>query len=135
MLTGPHVLLALKVAVGAVSVLLVASLVALARGKVRLHGRINIAFFALTMTALVAFEAVLRITHPGILDDFLADEGWFARLRVHLCFAVPSAVLMPAMLFTGLTRRRRLHIALGIVFGVLWTLTFITGVFFLPHER
>jgi len=38
------------------------------------------------------------------------------------------------MLVTGWKRRRKLHIATGLVFLVLWIGTFITGVFFLPHE-
>jgi hypothetical protein len=38
------------------------------------------------------------------------------------------------MLLTGVRRQRRLHIGLGMVFLVLWTGTFITGVFFLPHQ-
>ena len=54
-------------------------------------------------------------------------------LNIHLCFAVPSALLMPVMLYTGLTRKRTAHILLAYVFGVLWTGTFLTGVFFLPH--
>ena len=38
------------------------------------------------------------------------------------------------MLFTGIRHLRRLHIATGILFSVLWIGTFITGVFFLRHE-
>jgi hypothetical protein len=40
---------------------------------------------------------------------------------------------MPVMLFTGLTGRRTLHLRLAYLFGALWTGTFLTGVFFLPH--
>ena len=50
---------------------------------------------------------------------------------VHLSFSVPAAVLLFVMLFTGLKHYRRFHIAAGILFSVLWTGTFITGVFFL----
>ena len=50
-----------------------------------------------------------------------------------LSFAIPSAVLMPVMLWTGLTRRRRAHLALAWLFGLLWLGTFVTGVFTLPH--
>ena len=46
MLSPGDVILALKIAVGAVTVLLAASLVALAAGRPRLHGRINTVFFA-----------------------------------------------------------------------------------------
>ena len=55
MLTGPNVILTLKVAVAAVTVLLLASLVALARGQYRLHGRINLVFFTLTLAAVFVF--------------------------------------------------------------------------------
>jgi len=131
--TGPDVILALKVAVATVSVLLLASLVALWRGDVRLHGRINLAFFALTVAALVAFEVVIRVVDPRLFAYIYGDPALLATLRLHLCFAVPSALLMPVMLYTGLTRRRRLHLILAAVFGILWTATFITGIFFLPH--
>ena len=55
-------------------------------------------------------------------------------LYVHLGFSMPAAVLLFVMLFTGLKHHRKLHIAAGILFSVLWTGTFITGIFFLPHE-
>jgi hypothetical protein len=42
---------------------------------------------------------------------------------------------MPMMLYTGLTGRRRVHLSLAVVFGALWTGTFLTGVFFLPHGQ
>jgi len=51
---------------------------------------------------------------------------------VHLCFSVPSALVLPVMLVTGLSHRRVIHIALGSVFAILWTGTVITGLFFLP---
>ena len=38
------------------------------------------------------------------------------------------------MLFTGLKHKRNVHIAAGILFSLLWIGTFITGIFFLPHE-
>jgi len=50
------VILVLKVAVIAVTVLLVASLTALARGNIRLHGRINYVFFVLTLGASSAWK-------------------------------------------------------------------------------
>jgi hypothetical protein len=39
---------------------------------------------------------------------------------------------MPAMLSTGLTHRRTIHLVLASVFAVFWAGTFITGIFFLP---
>jgi hypothetical protein len=41
--------------------------------------------------------------------------------------------LLPIMLFTGAPGRKSIHIAFGLVFGIMWTGTFVTGVFFLPH--
>jgi uncharacterized membrane protein YozB (DUF420 family) len=132
MLTGPNVILALRVAVAAVTVLLLASLAALARGNLRLHGRINTAFFVLTLAALIGLELVARLVAPGIFDEYF--KVYPARqqaLYVHLCFAVPAAVLLPFMLYTGRSHRRRAHLTLAAVFGALWTGTVITGIFFL----
>ncbi len=131
MLTGPQVILALKVAVLAVTVLLVASLVALARGNTRLHGRINLAFFFLTVLALVGLEVIVRLLNPGVFDYF--DAITHQMLRVHLCFSLPATAVMAAMLWTGLTHRREFHLYLAGVFSILWAGTVITGVFFLPH--
>ena len=102
-------------------------------GKIRLHGRINIVFLRLTVAALIAFEVVIRILNPGAFDYINGNAGLRRALNIHLCFSVPSALLMPAMLYTGLSRRRTAHLVLAGVFGVLWIGTFVTGVFFLPH--
>jgi uncharacterized membrane protein YozB (DUF420 family) len=132
MLTGPNVILALRVAVAAVTCLLLASLVALLRGNYRLHGRINTAFFVLTLTALLSLELVVRVISPHVFDEYFeADPARRLTLDVHLCFAVPAAVLLPFMLATGRGHRRSWHLALAAVFGVLWLGTFITGIFFL----
>jgi uncharacterized membrane protein YozB (DUF420 family) len=132
MLTGPNVILALRVAVAAVTVLLLASLGALARGNYRLHGRINLAFFVLTVTALLSLELVTRVVAPNLFADYFASYPERRRLLdVHLSFSVPAALLMPFMLFTGLTHRRAWHIALAVPFCVLWVGTFVTGLFFL----
>jgi uncharacterized membrane protein YozB (DUF420 family) len=126
------VILILKVAVIAVTVLLAGSLVALSRGNYWLHGRINMVFFALTLTALLGLEVVARILDPVMFEKYFA--GRETVLRVHLGFSMPAAILLPLMLYTGLTHRRRLHVGLACVFSVLWIGTFITGVFFLPHD-
>lgn len=133
MLTGPNVILTLKIAVAAVTVLLLASLVALARGNYRLHGRINLAFFTLTLAAVLGLEVVIRVIRPEIFQYFDANPDLRQALNIHLCFSAPSALLMPIMLYTGLTHRRGIHIALACLFSVLWAGTFITGIFFLPH--
>jgi hypothetical protein len=131
MLTGPLVILILKMAVGAVTLLLLTSLVALLLGRRRLHGRINVVFFILTLGALVGLEVIVRLVKPDIFDYF--DEGMRLALTVHLGFAIPAALLMPVMLWSGKTGRGRLHLILGVPFLALWIGTFITGIFFLPH--
>jgi hypothetical protein len=129
-LTGPQIILTLKVLVATVTVLLLASLVALALGKPRLHGHINTVFFALTMLTVFGFECLIQFGVP-ITEAF--DPVAQKALGVHLCFAIPSAILLPIMLFTGKTRRKNVHIAFSVLFGVMWTGTFVTGIFYLPH--
>lgn len=130
-LTGAAVILILKVAVVAVTLILLSSLVALWRGNYRLHGRINLAFFVLTLGALLGLELLIRVIDPTVFDYFDAETQ--RNLRIHLSFALPAAMLMPVMLYTGLTHRRKVHLTLACVFGVLWVGTLVTGVFFLPH--
>jgi uncharacterized membrane protein YozB (DUF420 family) len=132
---GPYVILTLKIAVILVTILLLTSLFVLARGHYRLHGRINVVFFTLTLITLLGFEVLVQLVRPDVFTYLKQDELLRQRLTIHLCFSVPSAVLMPMMLYTGLTRRRRVHLSLAVLFGILWTGTFITGVFFLPHSR
>lgn len=127
--TGPQIILTLKVLVATVTVLFVASLFALIVKRPRLHGQINTIFFVLTMLTVVGFEILLQFVH---VSSAFTEEARQA-LRVHLCFAVPSALLLPIMLLTGKTRRKSTHIALGIAFAIMWSGTFVTGIFFLPH--
>ena len=126
------VILILKIAVIAVTGLLAASLTALCRGNYRLHGRINVVFFILTLAAVLGLEVTVNVLAPGLLEEHLNRHEAQTALRTHLWFSVPSAVLLLAMLPTGLRHHRRVHISLGIVFLLLWIGTFITGVFFLP---
>jgi hypothetical protein len=130
--TPSIVILILKIAVGAVTLLLAASMVALVLGKVRLHGRINIVFFILTMTTVVGFELLVRFLQPGDWVEFASRPAIRDPLSVHLWFSIPSAVMMPFMLYTGLRHHRSLHLLLAVLFAILWIGTFITGIFFLP---
>jgi len=127
--TGPQIILTLKVLVAAVTVLLVASLVALVLKRPKWHGRINTAFFVLTLSTVVGFEILLQFVDVTAAFDDAARQA----LRVHLWFAVPSALFLPVMLFTGKTRRKTAHVALAVAFAIMWTGTFVTGVIFLPH--
>ena len=129
--TGPQIILVLKVLVTAVTVLLAASLVALAAKRPKLHGRINTAFFVLTMLTVVGFEVLVRLG-TDVTSQFSDDAR--RALRVHLCFSIPAAVVLPVQFVLGLTGYKRAHVALGGVFAVLWAGTFVTGVFFLPHQ-
>jgi hypothetical protein len=125
------VILALKVAVAAVTALLATSLVALAVGKPKWHGRLNHVFFVLTLTVVLGFEVIIRFINPHLTAGF-SDEQREA-LSVHLTFALPAAVMLPAMLYTGRRRLLKFHVPFAVVFLILWTGTFVTGVFFLPH--
>jgi uncharacterized membrane protein YozB (DUF420 family) len=127
------VILILKIAVIAVTVLLAASLAALWRGNYRLHGRINVVFFVLTLTALLGLEVVARVLDPEMFGEHFQRHQAEDALWTHLAFSLPSAGLLLLMLPTGWYHQRRLHIVLGLVFLGFWTGTFITGVFFLPH--
>jgi len=120
---GPQIIITLKVLVATVTVLLVASLVALVLKRPRLHGHINTAFFVLTMLTVAGFEALLQWVDVSATFDDVARQA----LRTHLWFSVPSALLLPAMLVSGKMRLKRLHIALAVVFSLLWTGTVITG--------
>ena len=128
--SGAEIIVTLKVLVAAVTVLFAASIWAIAKGHKRLHGRINRVFFFLTMATVIGFESLLRF---GIDVTSTFSESARQALQIHLKFAVPSAVLLPVMLLTGIKHWRRLHVPLAIVFTLLWIGTFITGVFFLPH--
>lgn len=129
--TGPEVLLSLKVLVAAVTGLLAFAVWAIATGRRRLHGRLNLAFLVLTLSTVVGFELLLRL---GV--DVTSQFSPAARraLGVHLWFAVPSALLLPVMYWSGATGRRRLHLPLAAVFAALWAGTVVTGLFFLPHD-
>jgi hypothetical protein len=132
-LTAGTVLLTLKIAVAVATLMLVGSLTALALGNYRLHGRINLVFFVVVLATLLGFESAAHLVNPGMLQDFLREQQALDALYVHLGFSVPAALVMPAMLYTGLKGLRRVHVALGTVFLTLWSGTVVTGVFFLPH--
>jgi len=132
MLTPSQVILLLKLAVVAVTVLLAGSLLALGRGKYRLHGLINRVFFGLTLATLIGFELLIRVFQREEFDrHFEAHPDLRQILFIHLCFAVPAAVILPIMLFTGLRHQRKMHLRLALLFGILWVGTFVTGVFYL----
>ncbi|HMF12148.1 MAG TPA: DUF420 domain-containing protein [Gemmataceae bacterium] len=134
MLTAWNVILLLKIAVTAVTGLLLVSLAALARGNYRLHGRINIVFFILTLSALLGLEGVARLAEPEMFQRYFKETNAENALSIHLAFSIPAAALLPFMLYTGLTHRRAVHLVLAVLFVILWTGTFVTGLFFLPHS-
>jgi len=129
--TGPNVILILKIAVVAVTGILLASLTCLVLGRYRWHGRLNIVFAILTLIAVLGLEAAIRFIDPRMFDYFDADMRF--NMSVHLGFSIPSAVLLPAMLVSGLRHYRVHYYWLGPLFLLCWTGTFVTGVFFLPN--
>jgi len=129
--TGPNVVIALKLAVSLVTALLLVSIFAIATGQKKLHGRINTVVFFLTLTTLIGFEVILRVINPDLTASFTEPQR--QALYIHLGFSIPSALLLPVMMYTGITHRRRIHIPCAIVFGVLWIGTFVTGLM-LPHD-
>ena len=131
MITGPNIILVLKLAVAAVTVLWLLSLVALLVKRFRLHGQLNLVFMVLTLVAVFGLEFLIRVYDPKMFDYF--DEATKRLMAVHLCFSVPAAVLLPVMYVTGRTGRSRLHYVLAAIFSVCWIGTFITGIFYLPH--
>ena len=134
MLTAETVILLLKITVIGATLLLVCSMTALAMGRIRLHGRINLVFFIAVLAALLGFELTAHVAKPGMLQEFLRQQDALDALYIHLGFSVPAALVLPGMLYTGLKRLVRTHIALGVLFLILWSGTFVTGIFFLPHS-
>ncbi len=132
MLTGPQVIIILKIAVGLVTVLLVASAVALALRKPRLHGRINTLMTTLTLVTVLGFEVLIRIVGIPITEGW--DEHARFALNVHLCFVIPLVPILLWMLISGWKRRIRMHLMVSVVFIILWIGMFVSGMFYLPHE-
>lgn len=132
MLTPGNVILVLKLAVALVTILLVASLVALALHKPKWHGRINTAFFVLTLTAVLGLEVIIRFLNPELTAAFSPEAK--EALRIHLYFSIPAAITLPVMLYTGKKRLIRYHVPCAVLFTGLWIGTFVTGMFFLPHS-
>jgi hypothetical protein len=132
-LTAENVILTLKVAVVAVTLLLLGSLAALLVGRYRLHGRLNLAVFILTIAALLGLEGIARLLAPDLFRDYFDKTDAWTALYVHLSFSMPAAAVLCVMLYTGLRHRRALHVPLGFCFLALWAGTLITGLFFLPH--
>jgi hypothetical protein len=132
MFTGPNIILTLKVAVAAVSVILTASLVCLALGKYHWHGRLNTLFFLLTMSAVLGLEAIIRFIDPTIFDYFSDEDR--RNMNIHLAFSIPSTILLPLMLVTGWKHRRTWHVAMGLLFLAVWIGTAYTGIFLLRHS-
>ena len=132
MITGPQVILVLKIAVAAVTLLLAASGYALLKRNYWLHGRLNTLMSLLTLGAVVLFEVVIRFVGVDVKEHMNADARF--ALRVHLCFVIPLVPILLYMLYTGWKRQRRIHLTISVLFLILWIGMFITGIFFLPHH-
>jgi len=129
--TGPQVILLLKFAVGLVTALLIASAVALAVKKPRLHGILNSVLTLLILVTVVLFEVVIRFMGVDV-KAHMNEDARFA-LRIHLCFVIPLTPILLWMLISGWKRRIRMHLAVSVLFLILWIGMFVTGMFYLPH--
>ena len=90
---------------------------------------------AITLKILRAgkvLELIVRVIAPEVFDYINNDNTLRQALNRHLWFSVPSTFVLPAMLYTGLKGYVRVHLSLAACFAVLWSGTFITGIFFLP---
>jgi hypothetical protein len=85
------------------------------------------------MSALIGLEVIARLIEPDLFRDYFTRMNAWNELYIHLAFAVPSALILPILLYSGWRRRIGLHYPLALVFLVFWAGTFVTGVFFLPH--
>lgn len=131
MITGPQVILCLKVAVALVTAMLMASAIALAMKKPRLHGILNSILTLLTLLTVILFEVIIRFMGVDV-KAHMNEDARFA-LKVHLCFVIPLTPFLIWMLISGWKRRIKMHLAVSVIFLVLWIGMFITGMFFLPH--
>ena len=132
MLTGPQVILLLKLAVLLVTVLLIASGIALGRRQYRLHGLINTWMASLTLITVMGFELLVRVVGVKVTEGW--DDSTKFALKVHLCFVIPLVPILVFMLITGWQGRRKMHLSISVLFLILWVGMFITGMFFLPHS-
>ncbi len=132
MLTGPQVILILKILVGLVTALLIASAVALVRRNYRLHGKINTWMSALTLLTVMGFELLVRVVGIKVTEGW--DDSTKTALKIHLCFVIPLVPILVFMLMTGWQGRRKMHLSMSVLFLILWVGMFITGMFFLPHS-
>lgn len=129
--TGPQIILGLKVAVALVTLILIASGICLAMKKPRLHGILNSILTMLLLVTVIVFEVLIRIVGIDV-KAHMNEQARFA-LKIHLCFVIPLTPILLWMLITGWKRRIRMHLAVSVLFLILWTGMFITGMFFLPH--
>ena len=75
----------------------------------------------------------MSVMRVGIMRMGMPERLVPVPVRMWFAGRITGPVLMPVMLYTGLKGHRSIHLSLAVVFGVLWTGTFVTGVFFLPH--
>src|SRR5258707_7948494 len=106
--SGPDIILYLKMAVALATLLLICSLMALLNKQPRWHGRINKLVAAVLLTAVIAFEVMIRLLGVDVLSHM--DETARLALKIHLCFVIPLVPFLLMMLFTGMGRRIRVHL-------------------------
>ena len=84
------------------------------------------------MIAVLGLEGLVQLSGGAMFADLFDNPQTRGLLYLHLCFSTPSAVVLIAMLYTGLKRKRDVHLFLAGIFVVLWIGTIITGIFYLP---
>jgi hypothetical protein len=129
--TGPQVILILKIAVISTTILLAASIVALAKKRPRLHGQLNVWVAILLLSAVILFEGVIRLLGVDVTEHMNAQAQLI--LKIHLFFVIPLIPFLILMLMSGLGRRIKIHLQFTAVFLILWLGMLITGMM-LPHS-
>jgi len=99
-----------------------------------LHQRVNLLGVVFNLAAAI-YLLLIKYAFGGLsaFSIFPAAERWV--IDTHRAFAALSLLMMLAMAFTGLRRKRTVHTAMHWVFLPLYTLVLISGFFFsnLPH--
>ncbi len=93
----------------------------------RIKNRLLHVATAITATVLTLLAAAYLITNVHFYGNAVTSDFPFWMVQLHRLLASVTAVLMLTMGFSGITRRRNLHIKLHKIFLVMYILIFISG--------